>query len=146
MTKSTKTTYWTFTLLFGLLMAMSGVGFLLPLPPAAQGMVHLGYPPYLVRFLGLAKLLAAVAVLAGTFPKIKEWAYAGSVFDLLGAAYSHANSGDGPKTLVPLVVLCLCIISYVYWKKLNAAREQSARHATDAERLRADDATVSSGA
>ncbi|MCP3958380.1 MAG: DoxX family protein [bacterium] len=63
--------------------------------------------------LGIAKLLGVVAVLAPDFPKLKEWAYAGFTFLLVGAAYSHAAAGDPVQLIViPLVVLGVGLISY----------------------------------
>ena len=116
----TKMLYWVFTLLFVLPLLASGVVFCLGLRPAVEGMGHLGYPNYILPFLGVAKILGAIAVLTGRFPRLKEWAYAGFVFDLLGAAYSHLRSGDGPKTLGPLVILFLAALSWFYWRKLRA--------------------------
>ena len=101
----------------------SGLAFFFALPPAIHGMRHLGYPPYIIKFLGAAKVLGAVTILAGTFPRIKEWAYAGFTFNLLGAFYSHLGAGDGPKCLGPLMVLTFTIISYVLSKKLDRPRE-----------------------
>jgi len=116
-TKRIKIAYWTFTILFTLPLLGSGIGFLTAPPSVIEGMSHLGYPIYLMRFLGTAKLLGALAVLVGTFPRLKEWAYAGFVFNLLGAFYSHLCSGDGPKALGPLVVLSFTLLSYFYWRK-----------------------------
>jgi uncharacterized membrane protein YphA (DoxX/SURF4 family) len=123
--KNIKLTYWISTILCTLPMTMSGAAFLMALPPAVQGMAHLGYPVYILRFLGVAKVLGALAILLGTFPRIKQWAYAGFVFNLLGAAYSHLCSGDGAKTLGPLVVLTFTVVSYACWRKLNPAGEES---------------------
>jgi uncharacterized membrane protein YphA (DoxX/SURF4 family) len=117
-TRKIKTVYWVFTLLFALPLLASGIGFLVVAPPAVEGMAHLGYPVYLIRFLGVAKLLGAVAVLTGLFPRIKEWAYAGLAFNLIGAAYSHLCAGDGPKALGPLMFLLFEALSYFYWRKL----------------------------
>ena len=50
-----------------------------------EGLVHLGYPVYLLKFLGAAKKLGVLAIVTGKFPAFKEWAYAGFAFDLLGA-------------------------------------------------------------
>jgi uncharacterized membrane protein YphA (DoxX/SURF4 family) len=50
---------------------------------------HLGYPTYLTRLLGAWKLLGAVALVAPRNPRLKEWAYAGTFFELTGAAISH---------------------------------------------------------
>ena len=116
-----KIMHWLFTILFILPLTGSGIAFLTLRPFAIAGMSHLGYPVYLIRFLGLAKLLGVLAVLAGTFPRIKEWAYAGFVFNLLGAFYSHLSSGDGPKVLGPLVILSFTLLSYSYWRKSDVA-------------------------
>jgi len=117
-TRKNKTVYWIFTLLFTLPLLASGVGFSVPVPFAVEGMAHLGFPFYLIRFLGIAKLLGAVAVLTGLFPRIKEWAYAGLAFNLIGASYSHLCAGDGPKALGPFVILLFEALSYFYWRKL----------------------------
>src|SRR5262249_27833444 len=106
-----KITYWVCTLLFILPLIASGIGFSATLHPVVEAMTHLGYPLYLIRFLGAAKLLGAMAILVGTFPRIKEWAYAGFAFNLTGAFYSHLCSGDGPKALVPLVILFFALFS-----------------------------------
>ncbi|HUE35847.1 MAG TPA: DoxX family protein [Candidatus Acidoferrum sp.] len=113
-----KTSYWIFTILCVAPMLASGTAFSIPAPFAVQGMAHLGYPEYLTRFLGVAKALGAVTILVGRFPRLKEWAYAGFVFDLIGAAYSHLESGDGPKMLPALVILAFTLLSYFYWKRL----------------------------
>ena len=119
-----KIRYWIFTIPFMLPMVGSGIGFLTARPSVVEGMTHLGYPVYLIRFLGTAKLLGVLAVLAGTFPRIKEWAYAGFVFNLLGAFYSHLSSGDGPKVFGPLVVLLFAMLSYSCWRKSQVSAKK----------------------
>jgi uncharacterized membrane protein YphA (DoxX/SURF4 family) len=126
-----KITYWIFTVLCILPLAGSGFGFLTLRPYAIEGMSHLGYPVYIIRFLGLAKLLGVLAILAGTFPRIKEWAYAGFVFNLLGAFYSHLSAGDGPKVFGPLIILSFTLLSYWYWKKSNLPAKKPTRQSTE---------------
>ncbi|APR80453.1 Hypothetical protein A7982_05800 [Minicystis rosea] len=76
-------------------------------------MRHLGYPLYFALLIGVWKLLGGIAVLAPGFPRLKEWAYAGIAFDLSGAAFSHAASGDGAdKIAAPLVILALTVASW----------------------------------
>ena len=122
----TKITYWTFTILFLLPLTASGIGFTITAPFAIEGMTHLGYPIYIIRFLGIAKLLGVIAVATGIFPRIKEWAYAGFVFNIAGAIYSHLCAGDGPKAIPPVALLVLMAISYLYWKKLSASSDGKA--------------------
>lgn len=63
-------------------------------PDAIAGITRLGYPIYFIVLLGIWKTLGAAAILAPRLPRLKEWAYAGLVFDLTGAAVSHAASGS----------------------------------------------------
>jgi hypothetical protein len=45
-------------------------------------------------FLGTAKILGVIAVLVPGAGRLKEWAYAGLIFDITGALYSHLSVGD----------------------------------------------------
>jgi hypothetical protein len=57
-----------------------------------------GVPLYLIPFIGIAKVLGVIAILIPGFPKLKEWAYAGLFFDLIGATYSICASGEEVQT------------------------------------------------
>jgi hypothetical protein len=80
--------YWTFTGLFALLMLFSGIQNTLVTPESVAILSHLGYPSYIIPFLGVAKILGAITIIVPGFPRLKEWAYAGLFFDLAGATYS----------------------------------------------------------
>jgi uncharacterized membrane protein YphA (DoxX/SURF4 family) len=83
--------------------------------PVAEVLEHLGYPAYLLRILGVWKLLGAIALLAPRFPRLKEWAYAGEFFAMTGAAVSGVVRGkDDPGTLIwpPLILAVLTLISW----------------------------------
>src|SRR5436309_15266757 len=78
-----------------------------------EGMTQLGYPAYFVLILGVWKVLGGVVVLAPRLPRLKEWAYAGMVFDLTGAAASHAAVGDpAGKVVAPLVITGIVMASW----------------------------------
>ena len=105
--------YWVFTGLFAAAMLAGGLGNLTRAESMAAEIVGLGYPAYLMTILGVAKLSGALTILAPGLPRLKEWAYAGFTFDLLGAAASHAIVGDPIfATVKPLVVLGLAGASY----------------------------------
>lgn len=111
--KGRKIGYWITTGLLGLGFVGGGVMDLLATPDVVAQFTSLGYPAYLPRFLGVAKLLGAAAILAPKLPRLKEWAYAGVVFDLMGATYSHIAHGDGPdKIIPPVVLLAVAAVSY----------------------------------
>lgn len=92
--KKTKVIYWIFTGLLVVLMGVGAIPDILYAPDAVALFAHLGYPSYLLPFLGVAKLLGILAILIPGFPRIKEWAYAGFTFDLVGAMYSGIAVGD----------------------------------------------------
>jgi hypothetical protein len=106
--------YWVSTGLFCALFTYGGASHLLRADAVAEGMAQLGYPAYVMTILGVAKLLGVAALLIPGRPLLKEWAYAGFTFDLLGAAASHAFAGDAfAGTLRPLAVLAVGAASYL---------------------------------
>lgn len=120
--KKTKILYWIFTGLFAAMMLGSAIPDILVLPEAVTGFKEIGMPASLVPFLGWAKLLGVIAILIPGFPRIKEWAYAGLVFDLIGAAYLVASSGKPFLYWMPMVVvLSLAACSYLFYHKKRRA-------------------------
>jgi len=120
--KKTKVLYWVFT---GLMAALLGVGAVfdaVSAPEAIEHVTRLGYPVYLIPFLGFAKLAAIAIILVPGFRRIKEWAYAGLVFDLVGALYSHIAVGDAAAMWLPIIVILgLVAGSYVFYHRLHKA-------------------------
>lgn len=79
---------------------------------------QLGYPEYLLPFLGVAKLAGCVVLVLPNFKRLKEWAYAGLFFDLVGATYSGlAVSGFEPAMLIMFFAIAVLLISYWLWLK-----------------------------
>lgn len=89
--------YWVATGVTCLVMGGGGIGDLLRVEDLQATMENLGYPMYLLTILGVAKLLGVITVLAPGFTRLKEWAYAGFTFDLLGAFLSHLAVKDPIK-------------------------------------------------
>ncbi|GAC1427053.1 MAG: hypothetical protein NVSMB7_03780 [Chitinophagaceae bacterium] len=83
---------------------------------------HLGYPAYFVPFVGVAKFLGAIVILIPGFPRLKEWAYAGLVYDLTGAVYSSICVGDAASKWWPILFFyAVLACSYIFYhKKLKA--------------------------
>nr|AIA12146.1 DoxX-like family [uncultured bacterium] len=124
--KRTKILYWVFTGLLAAFMIFSAIPDMMVTKEAVDLISgHLGYPKYLIPFLGVAKLLAAIVIIIPGFPRLKEWAYAGLVFDLGGATFSSIALKDpvwGPQggwafMFLPFIVLGLSY--YFYHKKLK---------------------------
>ena len=131
--KKTKTIYWIVTGLFAAFMAFTAIPDILMAEDAIKFMTHLGYPQYFIPFIGVMKLLGCIAILIPGYPKIKEWAYAGLFFDLIGATYSSlATDGFMPQIFFMLVPFILGILSYSYNQKY-----QQAKKATTPEKIKA---------
>lgn len=82
---------------------------------------QLGYPQYLLPFLGVAKLAGCIVIVLPFFNRLKEWAYAGLFFDLVGATYSGLMVGGfDPKMSIMFVAMAAVLTSYWLWHKRKA--------------------------
>lgn len=121
--KKTKIIYWIFTGILSALILLGAVPDLISVPEAQAMFKHLGYPMYLLPFLGLAKILGIIAILILGYPRLKEWAYAGLFFDLTGAMYSSFSVGDPASQWAPILIGYVLIFgSYIFYHKLAAAK------------------------
>jgi hypothetical protein len=117
--KKIKRIYWITTVVFAAFMLFSAIPDILMQPEALKFITELGYPVYFILLLSYAKVLGAIALLIPGFPRIKEWAYAGFFFDLIGAIVSLiAAKGFEIGILILLLPLVLAIISLVYSRKI----------------------------
>ena len=82
--------YWVTTVIVALVLFSGGFFQVMHQTGAVEGITRLGYPVSVVTILGVWKMLGGVALLAPRTPRLKEWAYAGAIFDLTGAALSQA--------------------------------------------------------
>ena len=118
-TKRTNILYWIATGIFAFFMMGSAIPDIISHPLAVEGMHKgLGYPEYFIPFIGVAKALGVIAILIPGFSRIKEWAYAGLMFDLTGAIYSMAAAGIAAADWVPTFLpLTIGVLSYVLFRK-----------------------------
>ena len=105
--------YWATTVLGPTSFVIGGVIGLTGGDQVVSSLNHLGYPVYFASLLGVWKLLGAIVLTVPGLPRLKEWAYAGFVFDLTAAAFSHAAVGDAAGDIIgPLVFLGLVLASW----------------------------------
>lgn len=128
-TKKANIAYWIITGLFSFFMLGSAIPDILVMPIAIEGMHNgLGYPVYFIPFIGVAKALGVIAILIPGFPRIKEWAYAGLMFDLIGAFYSLMAVGTPVADWAPMLLpVSLGVLSYILYsrKARTSARAQT---------------------
>ena len=102
------------TIVIAIAYMATGIGNILPISHIAQEMAHLGYPAYFLKILGGWKMLASIIILIPGIPRIKEWVFAGMIFDLTGAALSRYFSGDTLQMIIiPIVIAGLVTINYI---------------------------------
>ncbi|MBZ0099846.1 MAG: DoxX family protein [Taibaiella sp.] len=121
--KKLKIIYWVFTAPFVAFMLFSAIPDILVTEEAHKFMTGLGYNDTVTRFLGIAKTLGCIAIVVPGFPRLKEWAYAGLFFDLLGATVSAAGTyGLDPAMSFMILPVGFLFGSYIYHHKILKAK------------------------
>lgn len=116
--KKTKVIYWIFTGLLCLGMLFASIPSLIFKTQAETFFASLSLPAYLISFLDIAKILAVIAILIPKYPRIKEWAYAGLTFDLIGATYVQIAKGLPITNWAFMIIWFIPLIgSYIYYHK-----------------------------
>lgn len=111
--------YWITTGLLAFGMLSGGIAQLTGAQWNAEGMIHLGYPVYVMTILGAWKILGVLVILIPGLLLVKEWAYAGFFFVMTGAVVSHLASGDGIKGIIPQTIFVILIILSWYLRSAN---------------------------
>ena len=111
--------YWVTTALIALETLAGGVVDLMhgrPNPFSGTSVVEvvtsLGYPIYVLTILGIWKIPGAITLVVPGFLRLKEWAYAGIVFELSGAIASQAVRGHQSDLIAPFFLLGLALASW----------------------------------
>jgi hypothetical protein len=119
-TKAKTIGYWVATGLLVFCMT-GGIFELLGAKTTIEGFTRLGYPSYIIPALGFGKVLAVLAILWPGLPRLKEWAYAGIFFNMMGAIVSHVALDDPAWSTA--VCITIAAITLASW----ALRPQSRR-------------------
>lgn len=111
---------WIFRIVTGLFSVMMVGGasmYFMQNDQVREAFTNLGYPTFIIYPLAIAKLLGLVAIWTNKSKMLKEWAYAGFIFDFLLAISSHLNVNDGEQWGA-IIALILVSVSYFYHRKL----------------------------
>lgn len=119
--KTIKITYWCLIVLFSLATLGDAFGGITKQQAGIDVLNHLGYPIYIMPFMGYLKVLGVIGLLQTKFRNLKEWAFAGFAFIFIGAAVSRGAMGDGAGMVaMPLVMLAVLFVTYWFWRKYAA--------------------------
>lgn len=116
MSKRNKIIYWIATIWLALGMTSTGIVQLLKPEGEVDFILKLGYPEYFLTLLGITKILGVIAILIPRFPVVKEWAYAGFFFTMVGALYSHIVMGSAAGEVFPPVLLLVLTATSWYFR------------------------------
>lgn len=110
--------YWISTILIVLVMGFFAYGQIVQNNPRfLEEMALFGFPLPFIKALGISKVFGIIALLVPGFPRIREWAYAGFAFTLLGAAFAHIAAG---MYVTPhWAFLAVLMASYFLWHKIE---------------------------
>jgi DoxX-like family len=87
---------------------------ILQLPMATGILRQLGYPTYMAVIIGSCKVVAIAALLYPRTRVLREWAYAGLFFILVGSYISHCLAHlPVSQSMRPLIVLTVLVGSYL---------------------------------
>ncbi|OQP62234.1 DoxX family protein [Niastella populi] len=117
--KGRRIVYWIVTSLLVLGMLAGAVAQLLRLKANTDGIIHLGYPVYMLSILGAWKIAGVLVLLLPGFTLLKEWAYAGFFFLMTGAVISHLVSGDGFTGVIYQLIFVILIVLSWYLRPQN---------------------------
>lgn len=119
MTKTHKIIYWVTTIFLSIAMLAGGIQQMLQIGGYNEIVTQLGYPLYLLSILGVWKILGVIAILIPKKPLLKEWAYAGFLFAMSGAAISHIVIGQPITEAMPSIILLLVTVTSWYFRPNN---------------------------
>ncbi len=105
--------YWVVTALLAANYAFGGISYIMQGEQVVAGMTLLGYPLYFAVILGIWKILGSIVLVAPRLPLLKEWTYAGILFNLTAASASNAiRNPEIAHAILPLVMLVFAAVSW----------------------------------
>ena len=82
--------------------------------------ILMGYPPYFITSLGIAKIAGVVVlVIPNKLGWLKEWVFAAFFFDVIFAFISGYSFAGIINIAKPAVAFVLIVITYIAFRKLN---------------------------
>ena len=111
--------------IFTFFVLFSAIGELTFNEVVVKSMVVLQLPTYLLWLLGILKIMGLIAIWFSRSTRLKEWAYAGFVFDFLGAIYCCIYVGHLEFPDIYMASFGMFLVSSLYmtnlWKNENKA-------------------------
>ena len=121
--KNIKFVFWTITVFISAFFILSGYMEVTKNPATYPKTIRMGYPPYFITLLGVAKLIGSAVFLVPMFRRLREWVFAAFTIDVIFAfasGYIIQSYGDCMKAVVVFIILMLA-----YWLFIDIERTVS---------------------
>ncbi len=109
--------YRTITALFSVLVLMGASQYFFNYEVVKEMFEGIQFPTYLIYPMGVAKFLGLIAIWSNRSKTMKEWAYAGYVFNFILAISAHLNVSDG-EFIPATIALVFVVASYIYDRRV----------------------------
>jgi hypothetical protein len=119
-TKKLTIAYWSVLIFMTIGMLFSAIPSVLKLPYAVEHFCNvLKLPEYLLVFTGAIKLIGLIVLYIPGYPRLKEWVFAGFIFDITGAWYCNFTAMNSFRATIPvLFYMALLLVLYYLYHKL----------------------------
>lgn len=109
------TRIWLF--LLSVFFALSGYWEVTQHPITYAKTLSMGYPPYFIHTLGVAKICGAIVLQLPGIYRVKEWVFAGFTFDVIFAWVSGWNAGYDADVVKASFAFVAVFIGYFLHRK-----------------------------
>lgn len=117
-----KTIYWIGIILLSTWFGASGYMEITKNPLVWNHTLQMGYPPYFITTLGIAKIAGVIVLLIpNKLSWLKEWVFAAFFFDVIFAFISGYSFAGIINIVKPGVAFILIFITYIMFRKINPA-------------------------
>jgi hypothetical protein len=112
--------YWAGVILLSIWFGASGFMEITKNPLIWDRTILMGYPPYFIITLGIAKLAGVVVLLIpNKLCWLKEWVFAAFLFDTIFAFISGYSFAGISEIVKPVVAFILTVLTYIMFRKIN---------------------------
>ncbi len=112
-----KKLYYLLLTLVAVFFALSGYLEVTKNPVTYNKTLEMGYPPYFITTLGLAKICGSLVLLILNFRQLKNWVFAGFTFDVVFAFISGIMINSYADCIKSGIALCAILFTYSLFLK-----------------------------
>ena len=121
-----KIIFWSIAVLLSAFFILSGYLEITKSPSTYPKTIRMGYPPYFITMLGIAKLAGSAAFLIPAFRRLREWVFAAFTFDVIFAfasGYSIQSYGDCIKAVIVFIILTITYLLFLNIERIENHRK-----------------------